>query len=708
MILISSLTPDIPSAGSIILQRHLVDNPEIDLQVIKTEPKKWTLRGILRRILGRVGRTKLSSFSQDAMVLWHGGWIDGELPAPEAVEIPSVVMTVAHHEACYAAMRYAKRYQLPLVTIFHDWWPDIPSVHEPFKSMLERSFRELYKASSLALCVSPRMKEVLGPHGNAKVLLPIPGVDRADKNCLDTGAPAPFRLLYAGNLREYGSMLMEALEVFKDHPDIRLEVRGNSASWPESIKKEMGERGLLLPYASRAELNAWLGTADAFLVTQTFEEKDLRLMQTNFPSKLTEFAKFEKPLVLWGPEYASGPKWVRETGLGLVVDKESPEFLKQALEQLCKNKEEQERLSRAAADAAAGCFSPERIQAEFIKHLKELDYERCADASSPRANNLKPNKSDEVSRKPFGLVTACHAGDKYMVGATLASMRHYCPDVPICLIADGDVDVSDLEKQYDLTVLRIDALPSKEMREMIGASYRVKLAAMWEGPFEHYVWLDSDAILWGDIRKYVRKDLDFQIFWPEISIPADAEEEPPWLAHFYFNLSELKKLDPAFEWRGHPYFSAGAFACRRNAISYEEWVKMEQWGKKIPNLFEFQDQGILNYLVFSKSQRGKMKVDWTDLQWSRSFDHYHLDEDCESSGWSFPEETSKATVLHFCGRKPSTLDLNCYSRPFTIARLEHHRMKHSKLVAWGQVLREDAVFLTPKVWGKIKRGFGAD
>ena len=58
-------------------------------------------------------------------------------------------------------------------------------------------------------------------------------------------------------------------------------------------------------------------SADAFLITQTFEEKDRRLMQTNFPSKLTEFAKFEKPLILWGPEYASGPKWGRETGLGL-------------------------------------------------------------------------------------------------------------------------------------------------------------------------------------------------------------------------------------------------------------------------------------------------------------------------------------------------------------------------------------------------------
>ena len=55
-------------------------------------------------------------------------------------------------------------------------------------------------------------------------------------------------------------------------------------------------------------------------------------------------------------------------------------------------------------------------------------------------------------------------GDKYMVGATLASMRHFCPDVPICLIADGDVDVSDLEQQYDLMVMRINELPSEEMR----------------------------------------------------------------------------------------------------------------------------------------------------------------------------------------------------------------------------------------------------
>src|SRR5437763_16470763 len=68
-----------------------------------------------------------------------------------------------------------------------------------------------------------------------------------------------------------------------------------------------------------------------------------------------------------------------------------------------------------------------------------------------------------------------------MVQATLASMRHYSPDVPVCLIVDGEFDVSDLVKEYDLRVLRVSELPAQEMRTLVSGSGRAKLAAMWEG-----------------------------------------------------------------------------------------------------------------------------------------------------------------------------------------------------------------------------------
>ena len=305
---------------------------------------------------------------------------------------------------------------------------------------------------------------------------------------------------------------------------------------------------------------------------------------------------------------------------------------------------------------------------------------------------------------PFGFVTGCHAGDKFMVQATLASMRHYCPTVPICLVVDGAFDVSDLEKDYDLFVLRVPDLPSIEMRKLIGGNYRAKLAAMWEGPFEFYVWMDSDAIVWGDFTLQVRRDLDFQIFWSEISIPADAREIPGWLPHYYFDPNLVRVINPQFVWSGNAYFSAGVYACKRGVITFEEWMQVETWGREMPGLFSnFGDMGPLNYLVHAKAQRGEIKIDFANLQ--HIWMHHGKEEfvgDCAGTGWEFPKAIHRPRVGHFCGLKPLLFDRKAYSRPFTIARLDHHRRHHGVLGAWLTILNEDQRVLAAKIKRQLR------
>jgi len=277
-------------------------------------------------------------------------------------------------------------------------------------------------------------------------------------------------------------------------------------------------------------------------------------------------------------------------------------------------------------------------------------------------------------------------------------MRHFCPGIPICLTVDGNVDVSDLEREYDLIVLKVPDIPSEQMRKLMSGSFHAKHAAMWEGPFEFYVWMDSDAIVWGDFTSKVCTDLDFQIFWSEISIASDALEAPSWLPHFYFDPEKLKQFDREFEWRGVPYFSAGVFACRRDVISFEQYYKVEKWSRKCPGLFAFGDMGMLNYLVHSKAQRDEIRVSASDLQHVSA--HHGKDElikDCNDSGWRFPAAINRPRVAHFCGRKPFIFDRKAYSRPFTIARLEHHRRSHSELGAWMCVLEEERRLLTRKI-----------
>ena len=306
---------------------------------------------------------------------------------------------------------------------------------------------------------------------------------------------------------------------------------------------------------------------------------------------------------------------------------------------------------------------------------------------------------------PFGFVTGCHAGDKFMVQATLASIRHYCPDVPICLVLDGDVDVSDLKREYDLIVLRVSDLPSEEMRKLMNGNARAKHAAMWEGPFEFYVWLDSDAIVWGDLTPNVRTDVDFHIFWSEISVPHNATQIPPWLPHFYFDPVKLVRFDPDFEWRGNGYFSAGTFACRRNVIPFEKWMEAESWGKETPGLFaDFADQPLLNYFVHSMTRRGEIRSHMSDLQ--HVWRHHGADElkaDCADGDWHFPPSIHRPRVAHFCGIKPFMFDLGSYSRPFTIARLEHHRKHHGSLGAWVAVLNEEGRVLVDKFQRRLQR-----
>lgn len=292
-----------------------------------------------------------------------------------------------------------------------------------------------------------------------------------------------------------------------------------------------------------------------------------------------------------------------------------------------------------------------------------------------------------------------------MVQATLASMKHYCPNVPICLTVDGDLDVSDLESLYDLIILRVSELPSEEMRNLVRGSGRAKLAAMWEGPFAFYVWLDSDAIVWGDFTPRVRTDVDFQIFWRDIDIPPNATEIPPWMPHFQFDPQKLRDFDPEFDWRGNAYFSSGAFACRRDLIPFKKWSAVELWGKETPGLFgNFYEQPLLTYFVHSMTQRGEIKTAMSDLQ--HIWVHHgkeELIEDCAGASWHFPTEIRRPRVAHFCGRKPLLSDPKAYSRPFTIARLEHHRRLHSNIGAWQAITKEEVRILVAKAQGRLRR-----
>jgi glycosyltransferase involved in cell wall biosynthesis len=381
IIVISSVSPQLTGAGQIVLYRHLNQADNWTISVVPN-PKDGKASSWQTKLIKRLERTRFHRWSNDLEVRDQGNNWDNILlnlypkPFDSETQAKTIVLTVAHGDGCWAAQRFTQRNQLPLVTIFHDWWPDIPSVHKPFRQVLKKRFEQLYQQSNLALCVSDNMKNALGSHPHSTVLYPIPAIMKEELTAKDQIEYHKFssrlRVVYFGNLHEYGLILAQLLEVTKENPKIQVQVRGSNPNWPANFCSEMRDRKLWLDFAPREELNDWLASADVFLVVMSFDPALRRRMETSFPSKLPEYAQFGKPLVIWGPDYCSAIKWGKTGDRAVCVSDKNPTALVSALESIKNSSEKQAYYAQKSKTAALTEFNPHTIQNLFLENLQCL------------------------------------------------------------------------------------------------------------------------------------------------------------------------------------------------------------------------------------------------------------------------------------------------------------------------------------------------
>jgi glycosyltransferase involved in cell wall biosynthesis len=367
ILVVSSVTPKPTGFGEVTLHRHLVGDPRLKVEVVP-HPGSPRLVRLLRR-------TAFRTWLEALEVQRQGYRWDDRARAAAKVFKPQVILTIAAGDGCHAALRVARELGVPLVSIFHDWWPDI--VPAQVRTGEDGRFLGLYRGSRIALCVSEGMRRTLGEHLDARILWPISGKadipEPTDVSAQDRNRRT-FKICYSGNLREYAPMLQKALLAMKAHPSVRLEVRGMAPRWPKAFREEMLAAGMYHDFAPRDELERWLRSADAFLVTTAFEPAMRRMMETNFPSKLLEFARFSKPLVAWGPAYSSLIGWAQPANRACCVTDPNPNALRLALEQLAASPADQERLAAQAQNAMSQEFDPATIQEQFVQAVRDAAY----------------------------------------------------------------------------------------------------------------------------------------------------------------------------------------------------------------------------------------------------------------------------------------------------------------------------------------------
>jgi glycosyltransferase involved in cell wall biosynthesis len=378
VLVVSSVVPNARGlGGELLLHRHLDLSPEI-----RCETLRWQRFPFRLKLIGKLRQLGFQSFSRSLECLFPV--FPPTRLVHESIERfqPALLLSVAHGWWHIRARRVARECNLPVVAFFQDWWPDFPEIPVALRPWVERQFRRTYMESDVAICVSDQMRRELGERPNSFVIHPLPFAFATSRS-RTPDFKLPLRVVYFGNLQEYGPQIETALHTLNASDNVRLEVFGASPLWTSGAEDYFHSRGLYHPFIPSDQLMEAAQFYEAVLVVMSFDAALRRRMTTSFPSKMIDAMQLGLPIVVWGPEYCSAVQWARQADRALCVTDPNPSVFRQALEELADAPGEQERLAKSARDAAAGEFNPERIQGQFMDALRRAIYSQDGIASMP-------------------------------------------------------------------------------------------------------------------------------------------------------------------------------------------------------------------------------------------------------------------------------------------------------------------------------------
>ncbi len=258
-------TPPSENGGACLaMRRHFIEHDDFDLFVATSE--KFTHPAIphlcVRRhpVLMRLSNTRFSRWMRQVEMVIESAHIPQELLTAAEQFKPDAIFTVADNTLSWKAHHLSKKLQVPLITNFQDWWPRgqftlaLEKPYEPIARLLETRFHKMYRASKVAFCTSAGMREKLGQHPCAQVLLPC-SAPRDQNYVPDFGPPdktRPLKLIYAGTvIKDYGRSVLRLAKALHGLPWIKFEVYGPHPDWTETDLSWMKAQGIylgLLPY----------------------------------------------------------------------------------------------------------------------------------------------------------------------------------------------------------------------------------------------------------------------------------------------------------------------------------------------------------------------------------------------------------------------------------------------------------------------------
>jgi hypothetical protein len=380
--------------------RHFVEKSDFDLSVITNTPistnppPSYPITSFgLSPLTDRLFHTRLMPWLYGLHSLTARGRVPHSVWQVASEFRPDAVFTIAGSwdYSALVAQQVARRLNIPLIASFNDWfnfgW--FPS-HPIYHRLIQRRFLRFYQEADLALCTSEGMREALGPHRNAHILYP-------------TGAPLPESLIafqpyrdserkfvvgFGGSLGElYGPMMEQLVRATESRgADVEFRIYGGNPSWSSEFDRHGRASGIYRGQVPFAELQEAMSQVDAMLLPMGFGPECAQVEKTSFKTKFLDYLTYQKPILVWGPEYCSAVRVAKEFDSAEVCTDPNPSDILGKILSLKTSPDRQIDLVRNARTMYEDRFRPDKIHSALVAKIKET-------ISAFHAGNLSRNTS---------------------------------------------------------------------------------------------------------------------------------------------------------------------------------------------------------------------------------------------------------------------------------------------------------------------------
>jgi hypothetical protein len=210
----------------------------------------------------------------------------------------------------------------------------------------------------------------------------------------------------------------------------------------------------------------------------------------------------------------------------------------------------------------------------------------------------------------FGVIVICSKNDLLFAKGCCASIRYFLGDTPICLLVDGDFDLDGLHEVYNAIVIRRENIRDEFLRTKSFGWGTTRMIAFWESPFKHFLLIDADTCIWGDIRTHA----NFSEYDIIIDLP-DNDYDEVVINEYFFDVKSFTQLFPDFDLMKHAYVCPAVLFGKRGALDLQRYKDIMQVVENNPGMFKYGDMGFFNYLLFTAKEEKKLRLGQLDIQY---------------------------------------------------------------------------------------------